>query len=97
MTEVAYADGGYNVVHLGRGKAMVGIIATVASSGLTITTGFKRVTGISYGVIDAAVDADTQIHAFGLSGGEVTVYTGKVDDYTAASGTSHFILMGDLF
>ena len=79
MTEVTYADGGYNVVHLGRGKAMVGLIATVASTGVTITTGFKRITGIGYGVIDTAVDANTQLHAFAISGGTVTVYTGSAD------------------
>lgn len=97
MAENTYDSSGFNMVHLGRGKAIVGISCSATSDGGTLTMGFKRITGIGYGVIDAAVDVDTSIAAFGVSGGVLTVYNGKVGAYAGTTDAMHFIVMGDLF
>lgn len=96
MAELVYVDGSYDMVPLGRGKGMLSVAATTTSNGRTITTGFKRITGLSYGIIDGAVDADTQVLSFGVNTGTITVYSGDIHDYTFASGIAHFIIVGHL-
>lgn len=96
MVEVAYIAGGYDMVPLGRGKALIGMQCTVASSGLTVSTGLKRIVGLGYMVEDTAVDADTQVLAFGTDVGELTVYTGDAVDHTAISVVAHLLITGHL-
>lgn len=93
--EVTYTAGGYDMIHLGRGKGLLSLVCTTEND-KTITTGFKRINGMGYGVVDAAVDAHTQVLACAISTGTITLYQGDIHDHTSISGTTYLLIEGHL-
>lgn len=96
MAEVTYTS--CHVADLspgkGRGLMLLGLDITVGASGRTVTTGLTEISGLGWAVEDGAVDIATQSCTFAISGGTITVYEGKISDYTFADNAVRLIAMG---
>lgn len=78
----------------GRGLKLLGLDITTAATGDTITTGLTEVSGMSFLVEDAAADANSCSCAFAISGGTITIYVGKYNDYADAASSVRLLVMG---
>ena len=89
MTEVTYTEG-YNIMaNLGKGKAVLGIHATVVATGYTITTPFARCVPIVTAAVGAGAADDVNVTEVD---GVVTI-TGAAGCPSAVQA----IIMGDLY
>ena len=89
MTEVTYTEG-YNIMsNLGKGKAVLGIHATVVVSGYTITTPFVRCVPIVTAAVGAGATDDTNVTE---AAGVITITSA-----TSCPTAYQAIIMGDLY
>ena len=70
MVEVAYTVGRSLVSHLGKGKALLGLLVSGVASGETITTPFKRCVPVVSAAVGAAANNDANVTE---SAGQVTI------------------------
>lgn len=83
------------IPHKGRGLVLLGLDITMAATGDTLTTGLTEISGAGWAYEDAALDINSGAVLAAISGGTITLYSGKISDPTAdASGPTRLLVMG---
>ena len=89
MVEVAYTVGRSLVSHIGKGKALLGMLVSGVASGETITTPFKRCVPVVCAAVGAAATDDTNVTE---SGGQVTITSA-----TTCPTSFQVLILGEMY